>query len=97
MYICTYLDNYLMLLWCILHYLIVKGMDNMKGLYILIFISSYNQINIGGHNNMTRKKASFNLDTKLLKELKLTAVKLDKTQTKLVEKYIKQGLESENV
>lgn len=46
---------------------------------------------------MTRKKASFNLDTKLLKELKLTAVKLDKTQTELVEKYIKQGLGSENV
>jgi len=41
---------------------------------------------------MTKKKTSFTLDTELLKSLKMKAVQLDTNQTKLLEKFIKEGL-----
>lgn len=41
---------------------------------------------------MSVKKASFNFDTELLKQLKHHAVELDTTQTDLVMKYIEDGL-----
>jgi len=44
---------------------------------------------------LAKKKTSIALDTEILKELKRKAIDLDTTQTELMEKYIKKGLESE--
>lgn len=42
---------------------------------------------------MSKKKTSFTLNIDLLKDLKMKAVELGTSQTKLLEKFIKQGLE----
>jgi len=44
---------------------------------------------------MSVKKASFNIDTDLLKQLKFKAVEMDTTQTELLTKYLKEGLKNE--
>jgi hypothetical protein len=41
---------------------------------------------------MSKKKTSFNLESSLLKDLKIKAVHLETTQTELIEKYIREGL-----
>jgi len=41
---------------------------------------------------MSKKKTSFTLDEDLLKDLKMRAVEVGTSQTKLIEKFIKQGL-----
>lgn len=43
---------------------------------------------------MSKKKTSFTLNIDLLKDLKMKAVELGTTQTKLLEKFIRQGLEN---
>lgn len=41
-------------------------------------------------------QVSYRLDKKLIKELKFKALELETSQTELVEKYIKKGLENED-
>jgi hypothetical protein len=43
---------------------------------------------------MSKKKTSFTLNIDLLKDLKMKAVELGTSQTKLLEKFIKQGLKN---
>ncbi|MEA4957923.1 hypothetical protein SDC9_37520 [bioreactor metagenome] len=43
---------------------------------------------------MSKKKTSFTLNIELLKDLKMKAVEIGTSQTKLLEKFIKQGLEN---
>ena len=43
---------------------------------------------------MSKKKTSFTLNIELLKDLKMKAVEMGTSQTKLLEKFIKQGLEN---
>ncbi len=43
---------------------------------------------------MSKKKTSFTLNIDLLKDLKMKAVELETSQTKLLEKFIKQGLKN---
>lgn len=45
---------------------------------------------------MSKKKTSFTLNIDLLKDLKMKAVELGTSQTKLLEKFIKQGLKNNN-
>ncbi|OQD59139.1 hypothetical protein MBBAR_6c02510 [Methanobrevibacter arboriphilus JCM 13429 = DSM 1125] len=45
---------------------------------------------------MSKKKTSFTLNIDLLKDLKMKAVELGTSQTKLLEKFIKQGLKDNN-
>ncbi|MGL4669518.1 MAG: hypothetical protein ACRCVG_02815 [Methanobacteriaceae archaeon] len=42
---------------------------------------------------MIKKKTSLSLDNKLMKDLKIMATKLDKTQSALLEEYLKKGIE----
>ena len=44
---------------------------------------------------MAKKKTSFTLETSLLKDLKMKAVQLETTQTKLIEQYLKESLDEE--
>ncbi|MBF4468241.1 MAG: hypothetical protein ISP01_02435 [Methanobrevibacter arboriphilus] len=45
---------------------------------------------------MSKKKTSFTLNMDLLKDLKMKAAELGTSQTKLLEKFIKQGLKNNN-
>lgn len=45
---------------------------------------------------MSKKKTSFTLNIDLLKDLKMKAVELGTSQTKLLEEFIKQGLKNNN-
>jgi len=46
---------------------------------------------------LSKKKTSLILDSELMKQLKIASAKLDTTQTELMEKYIKAGLENEKM
>jgi len=46
---------------------------------------------------MVKKNTSFNLETELLKELKIQAVKEGITQTELITRYLTNGLKSDGV
>ena len=46
---------------------------------------------------MTKKKTSFTLETDLLKYLKVKTAQLETTQTELIEKYLKEGLNKEKI
>jgi len=44
---------------------------------------------------MTKKKSTFVLDSELIKDLKIKAIQLDVTPSKLLEQYIKEGLKED--
>ncbi len=46
---------------------------------------------------MAKKNTSFNLDTELLKEIKIQAVKEGITQTELITRYLTAGLQNDGV
>lgn len=46
---------------------------------------------------MVKKNTSFNLDTELLKEIKIQATREEITQTELITRYLKAGLKKDGV
>ena len=46
---------------------------------------------------MVKKNTSFNLESELLKEIKLQAIKKEITQTELITRYLKAGLRNDGV
>lgn len=46
---------------------------------------------------MVKKNTSFNLETELLKEIKIQATREEITQTELITRYLKAGLRNDGV
>ena len=42
------------------------------------------------------KRTSFNVDTELMKQLKMKAAELETTQTKLIHRYLREGIERDS-
>lgn len=42
---------------------------------------------------MVKKNTSFNIESSILKAVKIKAIQLETTQTELIERYLKEGLE----
>lgn len=42
---------------------------------------------------MAKKNTTFNIESEIMKAIKMRAVELETTQTELIERYLKEGLE----
>ena len=42
------------------------------------------------------RRTSFNVDKEVMKDIAIMAAKLETTQTKLVERYLREGIERDN-
>ena len=63
-----------------------------KNPFIQIFKYQYNNIIIKG-DRMAKKNTSINIESEIMKAIKIRAAELEITQTELIERYLKEGLE----